>query len=94
MLISGSPLISTATLTNNFGPQLNGTNLTCSSTTSKQVQPEERDYAVLILEGTQIIHGMLLFDTLQCRRRPSNIGKREETVSTDGQLSISYLPDK
>ena len=53
VLISTSPLISTATLTNNFGPQLNGTNLTCSSTTSISHSPSQSDYAVLILKGTR-----------------------------------------
>ena len=53
VLISTSPLVSTATLTNNFGPQLNGTNLTCSSTTSTNPMPSERDYALLILKGAR-----------------------------------------
>ena len=52
VLVSASPLISTATLTNNFGPQLNGTNLTCSSTTYSTLPPAETEYAVLILKGT------------------------------------------
>ena len=53
VLLSAIPLVSTATLTNNFGPQLNGTNLTCSSTTSTKPSPSERDYAVLTLKGTR-----------------------------------------
>ena len=54
VLISTSPLTSTATLTNNFGSQLNGTNLTCSSTTSTTPSPSERDCAILTLKGTRI----------------------------------------
>ena len=53
VLISTSPLTSTATLTKNFGLQLNGTNLTCSSTTSTNPSPSQGDYAVLILKGTR-----------------------------------------
>ena len=52
VLISVSPLISTATLTKNFYLQLNGTNLTCSSTASTMPLPSETKYAVLILKGT------------------------------------------
>ena len=59
VLISVSPLISTATLTNNFDFQLNGTNLTCSSTTSSIRFPEKVEYAVLVLKGTGI-HGYFL----------------------------------
>ena len=51
VLISASPLISTATLTKNFDLQLNGTNLTCSSTTSTILPPTKTEYAVLILKG-------------------------------------------
>ena len=53
VLLSVNPLVSTATLTNNFGLQLNGTNLTCSSTTYKNTLPSETEYAVLILKGAQ-----------------------------------------
>ena len=53
VLVSASPLISTASLTKNFGPQLNGTNLTCSSTTFSTLPPTETEYAVLILKGTR-----------------------------------------
>ena len=53
LLTSTSPLVSTATLTNNFGLHLNGTNLTCSSTTSIKTSPSQSDYAVLTLKGTQ-----------------------------------------
>ena len=54
VLLSASPLISTATLMNgSFGLQLNGTNLTCSSTTYKNTLPSETNYAVLILKGTE-----------------------------------------
>ena len=53
VLISTSPLLSTATLKNNFGLHLNGTNLTCSSTTSTTLSPSERGYALLILKGTR-----------------------------------------
>ena len=56
VLISANPLVSTATLTKNFGLQLNGTNLTCSSTTSKNPSPSKGDYAALILKGTQCIY--------------------------------------
>ena len=51
VLLSTSPLVSTATLTNNFSLQKNGTNLTCSSTTSTKTLPSQRDYAVLIHKG-------------------------------------------
>ena len=55
VLISANPLLSTATLTNNFGLHLNGTNLTCSSTTATKPSPSQpqRDYAVLTLKGTR-----------------------------------------
>ena len=53
VLISTNPLISTATLTKNFGLQLNGANLTCFSTTSTNPSPSDWDYAVLTLKGTQ-----------------------------------------
>ena len=53
VLISVSPLVSTATLKENFGFQLNGTNLICSSTTSTNPLPSEGDYAILIVKGTQ-----------------------------------------
>ena len=53
VLVSTSPLVSTATLTNNFSLQKNGTNLTCSSTTSTKSSPSQRDYAVLIMKGTR-----------------------------------------
>ena len=49
VLISASPLISTATLTNKFNLQQNGTNLTCSNDTSPS--PTEGTYAVLVLKG-------------------------------------------
>ena len=49
--LSASPLISTATLRNNFGLQLKGTNLTCSSTTKMKPPPSKLEYAVLILKG-------------------------------------------
>ena len=52
VLTSASPLVSTATLTNNFGLQLNGTSLTCSSTTSTKPLPSETEYTVLTLKGT------------------------------------------
>ena len=52
VLISTSPLTSTATLTENFSSKLNGTNLTCSSTTLLNTLPSERDYAILTLKGT------------------------------------------
>ena len=55
LLKSRSPLVSTATLTNIFSPQQNGTNLTCSSTTASRPSPSKADYAVLILKGTQYI---------------------------------------
>ena len=66
VLISASPLISTATLTKNFGLQLNGTNLTCSSTTSTNPSPSERDYAVLILKGTRSSYMQGLFLVCLC----------------------------
>ena len=53
VLISASPLVSTATLTKNFDLQLNGTNLTCSSSTYTKLPPTETEYAVLILKGTR-----------------------------------------
>ena len=58
VLISASPLISTATLKNNLGSQLNGTNLTCSSTTSTIPSPSNGYYALLILKGTRCIHSL------------------------------------
>ena len=53
VLISTSPLTSTATLTSNFGLQINGTNLTCSSTILPEESPPQREYAVLILKGAR-----------------------------------------
>ena len=54
VLVSASPLISTATLTEDFHLQLNGTNLTCSSNTFTNPPPTETEYAVLILKGNGI----------------------------------------
>ena len=66
VLLSASPLISTATLTNNFGPQLNGTNLTCSSTTSSKLPLAQTEYAVLILKGTRNARFICLLCELAC----------------------------
>ena len=51
LLKSTSPMVSTATLTNSFGPQQNGINLSCSETTSSNPSPSQGDYAVLTLKG-------------------------------------------
>ena len=56
VLISTSPLTSTASLTNNLSPQVNGTNLTCSSTASTDASPSQRNYAILITKGTGNTH--------------------------------------
>ena len=91
VLISASPLISTATLTNNFGPQLNGTNLTCSSTTSKIPSPSNGDYALLILKGTRCIHSLFImfFSVWVCvwEREGDGDGARErdEDGEREGQ---------
>ena len=53
VLLSANPLISTATLTKNFDLHLNGTNLTCSSSTYSTLPPAETEYAALILKGTR-----------------------------------------
>ena len=76
VLISASPLVSTATLTKNFGPQLNGTNLTCSSTTSTNPSPSNGDYALLILKGTRCIHSLFIifFSVCVCVREGDRDG--------------------
>lgn len=50
-LVSTSPLVSTATFTNGFGPQQNGTNLTCANTVSSNLSPSKGDYAFLTVKG-------------------------------------------
>ena len=66
VLLSVIPLVSTATLTNNFGLQHNGTNLTCSSTTSTNTSPLQRDYAVLILKGRGASTRMTVVGCMDC----------------------------
>ena len=61
MLVSASPLISKATLTNKFGLQLNGTNLTCSSTAKIKPPPSKTEYAVLILKGNYPEYSVCLY---------------------------------
>ena len=60
VLLSASPLVSAATLTNNFGPQQNGTNLTCSSTTSSKPSLAQVEYAVLILKGDRNVRFIII----------------------------------
>ena len=59
VLNSKYPLMSTATLTNNFDSQQNGTNLTCGDTTSTP-STSQGDFAFLILRGTCIAIASLL----------------------------------
>ena len=66
VLISASPLVSTATLTNEFGFQLNAVNLTCSSTTSVNTSPSERDYAVLVYVKVLRIYTWIIYTSLSC----------------------------
>ena len=64
LLNSNNPLMSTATLTNNFDPQLNGTNLTCANTTSTTPSPSQGDFALMILSGTGCI--LYIYFSLVC----------------------------
>ena len=83
MLISTSPLISTATLTNYFGSQSNGTNLTCSSTTSSALPPTKTEYAVLMLKG----NGNTMFIWLVNEHASVSVHerKREREVEKEGE---------
>lgn len=50
-LQSLSPLVLTATLTNSFNPQQNGTLLFCSNTVSSTPSPSQMEIATLLLRG-------------------------------------------
>ena len=94
VLLSTSPLISTATLTNNFGPQLNGTNLTCSSTTYTNILPSEAEYAVLTLKGTQ--NTCFIFTNVFCAsvRRDRYIGRKVARVCAQEERDRKRERDK
>ena len=67
LLISTSPLVSTATLKNKFDPQQNGTILVCSNTLSSNPSPSQMENAVLTLKGTQYaVYGSFLVCVCVC----------------------------
>ena len=59
VLNSKNPLMSTATLTNNFDPQQKETNLTCAST-SAAPSPSQGEFAVLVLRGNAWLYMYIL----------------------------------
>ena len=64
LLISTSPLVSTATLKNKFDPQQNGTILVCSSTVSPNPSPSQMENAILTIKGTLYMY--VLARTCSC----------------------------